>query len=73
MEWFCEMMEAYRDRVQRKGHCGSIYVLDNRDMDNILIQRIDKIGCDSKVFLRGICANTWRIFCINLQTFHIFQ
>ncbi len=73
MKWFCEMMDAYRDRVQRKGYCGSIYVLDNRDMDNIVIQRIDKIGCDSEVVLRGVCANNWRIFCRNLQIFHILE
>jgi hypothetical protein len=73
MKWFCEMMDGYRDHVQRNAHCGSIYVLDNRDVDNIVIQRIDKIGCDSEVFLRGNCANNWRIFCRNLQIFHIFE
>jgi hypothetical protein len=73
MKWFCEMMDCYRDRVQRRGHCGSIYVLDNRDMDNIVIQRIDKIGSDSEIVLRGNCANNWRIFCRNLQIFHILE
>ncbi len=22
MKWFCEMMDSYQDRIQRKGHCG---------------------------------------------------
>ncbi len=73
MKWFCEMMDGYRDRVQRSEHCGSIYVLDNRDMDNIVIQMIDKIICESEIVLRGNCANNWLIFCRNLQIFHIFE
>jgi hypothetical protein len=73
MKWFCEMMSGYRDRFQRKGRCGRIYILDNRDMDNIVIQRIDKIGSDSEIVLRSKCANNWRIFWNNLLIFHIFE